>query len=63
MYVDVIRQAQVWLNCILAGGGLGLAYDVLRAVRRTIRWRWLAFLLDLLFWIGVIFLLFSLVGS
>ena len=59
MYVDVTRQAQVWLNCILAGGGLGMAYDVLRAVRRTIRWRWLTFLLDLLFWLGVILLLFS----
>ena len=52
------EQARVLLQSILLGAGLGLVYDVLRALRRSLGWRWLAFLLDLLFWLGTIALLF-----
>ena len=58
MHVDVAEQARVLLQSILLGAGLGLVYDVLRALRRSLGWRWLAFLLDLLFWLGTIALLF-----
>jgi spore cortex biosynthesis protein YabQ len=58
MYVDVTRQAQILLDSVLTGVALGIAYDVLRALRRSFGWRWLAFLLDILFWLGVILLLF-----
>lgn len=58
MYVDVAGQARVFLQSILIGAGLGLVYDVLRAVRRSLKSRGTAFLLDLLFWLGVTGLLF-----
>jgi len=60
MHVDVADQAQMLLRCLATGAGLGLVYDVLRAIRRSLRLRWVAFILDLLFWIGVTVLLFVL---
>lgn len=58
MHIDVAEQARMLLQSLLIGVGLGLAYDVLRAVRRSLRLRWVAFVLDLLFWLCVTVLLF-----
>ena len=58
MYVDVTDQARILAQSVLTGACLGLAYDVLRALRRGLKARWISFFLDLLFWIGVTVLLF-----
>ena len=58
MHVDVAAQGQIFLTGLLLGAILGLMYDVLRAFRRSAGWRWLAFVLDVLFWLSVAVLLF-----
>ena len=52
MGVDILGQAVAFGQGALAGVGLGLAYDVFRALRRQFPWRWLAFVLDVAFWLG-----------
>ena len=49
MYVDVAAQAAIFGQGLLLGGLLGLVYDGMRTLRRSIRLPALAFLLDLLF--------------
>jgi spore cortex biosynthesis protein YabQ len=58
MHVDVAAQGQIFLLSLLLGAILGLVYDVLRAVRRSAGRRGLAFVLDVLFWLSVVVLLF-----
>ena len=58
MYVDVLSQARTLAQGILLGAGLGLVYDMMRALRRALGLRWLGFVLDLLFWLGTTALLF-----
>ena len=57
--MDTAAQALTFLRCVGLGAALGLGYDVLRALRRSLGWRWLAFLLDLLFWAAATVLLFT----
>ncbi len=59
MYVDVADQAQVFGLALLLGAALGLVYDGMRALRRSLKLPWLAFLLDLLFWLCVTAALFA----
>ena len=51
MTADVQQQLNGLCQALLLGGGLGLFYDFLRVVRRSLRLRWLGQLLDLLFWL------------
>ncbi len=60
MYVDILAQAAISGQGFLLGAALGLVYDVMRTVRRSLRLAWLAFLLDLLFWLSAIVSLFLL---
>jgi spore cortex biosynthesis protein YabQ len=57
MAVSVSEQLMQAAAALLAGGGLGLLYDVFRALRRRLR---LAALVDLLFWLCVAAALFTL---
>ena len=59
MGVDILAQAAAFGQAVLAGGALGFVYDGLRALRRQFGKRWLAFGLDLLFWLGTTVLLFA----
>ncbi len=58
MGVDIPTQAALFGQGVLLGALLGLVYDVMRAARRATGCRWLAFLLDLAFWIGTTWTLF-----
>ena len=49
MHVDVLGQAQVFGQAFLLGTLLGLVYDGMRTLRRSLKLPGLAFLLDLLF--------------
>ena len=60
MYVDVTAQAAVFGQGVLLGALLGLVYDAMRTLRRSIGWKILAFVLDVLFWLGVTAALFAL---
>ena len=60
MYVEVGAQAAIFGQGMLLGALLGVIYDGMRAARRSIHLRALAFALDLLFWLGVIAALFAL---
>ena len=60
MYVEVGAQAAIFGQGMLLGVLLGVIYDGMRAARRSIHLRALAFALDLLFWLGVIAALFAL---
>ena len=51
MHVDVLGQAVIFGQGFLLGALLGLLYDGMRTLRRSLRFRWLAFGLDLLFWL------------
>ena len=57
--MDIAGQALTFARAAGLGAGLGLGYDLLRALRRSLGWRWLAFLLDLLFWLTAAGLLFA----
>ena len=59
MYVDVLDQALVFGQGFLLGAALGLVYDGMRTLRRSLKLAALAFLLDLLFWIGAAASLFA----
>ena len=58
MGVDIPTQAALFGQGVLLGALLGLVYDVMRAARRATGCRWLAFLLDLAFWVGTTWTLF-----
>ena len=60
MPADVAAQAAVFGQGLLLGAALGLVYDLMRAVRRSIPLKWLAALLDLAFWLGTAVCLFLL---
>ena len=60
MHVDIAGQAAVFGLSLLLGAALGLVYDGMRALRRSLKLAWLAFLLDLLFWLGATTALFAL---
>ncbi|MDE6840355.1 MAG: spore cortex biosynthesis protein YabQ [Oscillospiraceae bacterium] len=60
MHVDTIGQAAVFAQGFLLGAALGLLYDGMRTLRRTLRLPGLAFVLDLLFWLGAAAALFAL---
>ena len=60
MHVDIMGQALVAGQGVLLGAALGLVYDGMRTLRRSLRMGWLAFLLDLLFWVGTAAALFAL---
>ena len=49
--VSVAGQLRGLCQAVLLGGGLGLAYDLLRVLRRGIPAGWVAIIADLLFWI------------
>jgi spore cortex biosynthesis protein YabQ len=57
MAVSVSEQLMQAAAALLVGGGLGLLYDVFRALRRRLR---LAVLTDLLFWVCAAAALFTL---
>lgn len=52
MRVDIPAQALAFSQGMLLGAAMGLLYDGMRAVRRVLPWRWLAFLLDLAYWLA-----------
>ncbi|MCI9368388.1 MAG: hypothetical protein HFF19_08965 [Oscillospiraceae bacterium] len=58
--MEVGAQAAIFGQGMLLGALLGVIYDGMRAARRSIHLRALAFALDLLFWLGVIAALFAL---
>ena len=60
MYVDVAAQAEIFGQGVLLGVLLGLVYDGMRTLRRSIRLWILAFVLDVLFWLGAVAALFAL---
>ena len=60
MHVDILGQAAVFGQGFLLGVLLGLVYDGMRTLRRSLRLAPLAFLLDLLFWLGATAGLFAL---
>ena len=47
-----MTQAEVLGQGFLLGLGLRVLYDAMRGVRRCCSWRWLWFLLDVIFWVG-----------
>ena len=46
MYVDIAAQAEIFGQGVLLGALLGLVYDGMRTLRRSIRLGALAFMLD-----------------
>lgn len=60
MSPDVLDQAAIFGQGLLLGAALGLIYDGMRTLRRNWRLPGLAFLLDLLFWVGTAAGLFAL---
>ena len=60
MHVDIAGQAVVFGQGFLLGAALGLLYDGMRTLRRSIRLAALAFVLDLLFWLAAVAALFAL---
>ena len=52
MRIDVAGQAAVFGQGVLLGALLGLSYDGMRTLRRSLKVPGLAFALDLLFWLG-----------
>lgn len=60
MHVDIMGQALVFGQGVLLGVALGLVYDGMRTLRRSLKLAALAFLLDLLFWVGTAASLFAL---
>ena len=60
MYVDIAAQAEIFGQGVLLGALLGLVYDGMRTLRRSIRLGALAFMLDVLFWLGAVSALFAL---
>ena len=58
MHVDIAGQAAVFGQGLLLGALLGLVYDGMRTLRRTWQKSVLAFVLDLLFWLGATAALF-----
>ena len=54
MHVDIAGQAVVFGQGFLLGAALGLLYDGMRTLRRSIRLAALAFVLDLLFWLAAV---------
>lgn len=51
MTVDIARQLQGLCQAVLLGGALGIVYDLMRVLRRSIPLGWLTGLLDFLFWV------------
>ena len=60
MYVDIGVQAAVFGQGLALGALLGLVYDGMRTLRRSIRLPALAFVLDVVFWLGTVAALFAL---
>ncbi|MCI8807516.1 MAG: hypothetical protein HFF20_04225 [Oscillospiraceae bacterium] len=60
MRIDVAGQAAVFGQGVLLGALLGLAYDEMRTLRRSLKVPGLAFVLDLMFWLGATAGLFAL---
>ena len=60
MPADVLDQAAIFAQAFLMGAVLGLVYDGMRTLRRSMGLPGLAFLLDLLFWLGATAGLFAL---
>ena len=60
MHVDSWAQAVIFGQGLLLGAALGVLYDGMRTLRRGLRAPWLAFGLDLLFWLTAIVSLFAL---
>ena len=63
MYVDIGVQAAVFGQGLALGALLGLVYDGMRTLRRSIRLPALAFVLDVVFWLGTVAALFALALS
>ena len=59
MSPDVLNQAAIFAQAFLMGALLGLVYDGMRTLRRSLQLPGLAFLLDLLFWLGAAASLFA----
>ena len=55
----MVRQAQVLGQGFLLGLGLGVCYDACRGIRRCCPWRWVWFLLDVVFWVGTAAAIFA----
>ena len=60
MSPDVLNQAAIFAQAFLMGALLGLVYDGMRTLRRSLQLPGLAFLLDLLFWLAATAGLFAL---
>ena len=60
MHIDIAGQGLIFGQGFLLGAALGLLYDGMRTLRRSIRLPALAFVLDLLFWLGAAAALFAL---
>ena len=60
MFFPMEAQGLILIQSILLGAGIGVFYDVLRALRRQCRaGRGLTALLDAVFWAGVLFAIFE----
>ena len=51
MEIHLLDQARTFLGAVLLGAGLGVAYDLMRTLRRRVRLPLLGPALDLLFWV------------
>ena len=55
----MVGQAQVLGQGFLLGLVLGVCYDAMRGIRRCCTWRWLWFILDVVFWLGTLVAVFA----